>query len=169
MWSTAFTLKDSMNLRAHGLALVVVASFSLCGCSPTIDAEATAPPAGGMIELAVSETCVEGSDPQCAAVGGEHVVVPPAFEQAAVEDAVVNDSRQQDAVDVTFTAEGAAVVHDLTSQAAQTGGESRLLFRIGDEIRATVVVMEPLDGDQVTIVLSLQQDPQEVVDLINGR
>ncbi|MCP2638472.1 hypothetical protein K0817_018110 [Microbacterium sp. HD4P20] len=157
-----------MSLRAHRLALVVVSSLALCGCSAATNREATPPSAEGVIELAVSETCIEGSDPQCTAVGGDHVIVPSEFKRAAVEDAVVSDSQEQNAVDVTFTSEGAAVVNELTSRAAQTGGESRLLFKIGEEVRAAVVVMEPLDGDRVTIALSPEEDPLEVVDLIRG-
>lgn len=121
-----------------------------------------------MIELAVSETCIEGSDPQCTAVGSDYVVLPSAFEQAAVQEAVVSDSPQQNAVDVTFTSEGAAVLNDLTDEARRGGSESRLLFKIGDEVVAAVVVMEALDGDEVTIALSPEEDPQQVVDLLRG-
>jgi len=157
-----------MTFRADHFALVVLVSLALCGCSAAAVPGATPALAGGMIELAVSETCVEGSDPQCTAVGSDFVLVPPAFEQAGVEDAVVNESPQHNAVDVTLTSEGAAVLSNLTDEAAQAGGESRLLLKIGDEIRAAVEVIEPLNGDQVTIALSPEEDPQEVVDLLRG-
>lgn len=155
-----------MTLRTRRLALVVLVSLSLCGCSAATGTDQTPAPVGGVIELAVSETCAEGSEPLCTEVGGEWVVLPSAFEQAVVEDAAVSDTQQQNAVDVTFSAEGAAVLHALTNQAAQAGAEARLVFKIGGELLAAVMVMEALDGDQVTIALSPDDDPQQIVDLI---
>lgn len=157
-----------MIFRARHLALVGLCALLLPGCSAAVDPDATPAFVGGMMELAVSETCVEGSDPQCTAVGSDYVVLPSAFEQAAVQDAVVSDSPQQNAVEVTFTSEGAAVLNDLTNEAVQGGSESRLLLKIGDDVVAAVVVMEALDGDQVTIALSPEEDPQQVVDLLHG-
>jgi hypothetical protein len=120
---------------------------------------------GGAIELAVSEACTEASEPQCTAVGGEWVVLPETFEQAAVDAAVVSEGQQQ-AVELTFSDEGAAVVHALTDQAAEAGDQARLVLKIGDDLRAAVVVMEALNGNEVTISLSPDDDPQEMVDLI---
>lgn len=155
-----------MTLRTRKFALVALVSLSLCGCSAATGTDQTPASDGGVIELAVSETCAEGSEPQCAEVGGEWVVLPSTFERAVVEDAAVSDTQQQNAVDVSFSAEGAAVLHSLTDQAAQAGAEARLVFKLGDELLAAVVVMEALDGDQVTIALSPDDDPQQIVDLI---
>jgi hypothetical protein len=121
-----------------------------------------------VIELAVAETCAEGSEPECTAVGGEWVILPSTFEQAAVEDAAVSDAPQRNAVDVTFSAEGASVLNALTDQAAQAGAEARLVFKVGDDLLAAVAVMEALEGDQVTIALSPDDDPQRIADLIHN-
>ena len=157
-----------MIFRARRLALVGLCALLLSGCSAAVDPDASPASAGGMIELAVSEACVDGSDPQCTAIGGDYVVLPSAFVQAAVRDAVVSDSPQQNAVEVTFTSDGAAVLNDLTNEAVQGGSESRLLFKIGGDVVAAVLVMEAVDGDQVTIALSPEEDPQQVVDLLHG-
>ncbi|MCY7289361.1 MAG: hypothetical protein LH624_14220, partial [Cryobacterium sp.] len=74
----------------------------------------------------------------------------------------------QNAVDVTFTDEGAAVFAALTEEAAQAGGDARLVLKIGDEVRAAVTVVEPLGGDSVMIALSPDDSAQEVVDLISN-
>lgn len=157
-----------MTFRTRRLALVVLVSMGLCGCSAATDTDQSQTPDGGLIELAVSETCAEGSDPQCTAVGGEWVILPTTFEKAAVDDAAVSDTAQRNAVDVTFSAEGASVLNSLTDQAARAGAEARLVFKVGDELLAAVAVMEALDGDQVTIALAPDDDPQQIVDLIHN-
>lgn len=157
-----------MTIRRGRFALVVFISLTVCGCSAATDFDEPPAPAGGTIELAVSETCTAGSDPQCTPVGDEYVMRPVAFEKATVEEAVVSEGPQQNAIDVTFTSEGAAVLSDLTDRASQSGSESRLLVKIGDEIVAAVVVKEALDGDEVTIGLAPEDDPQEVIDLLHG-
>lgn len=93
---------------------------------------------------------------------------PSGFEAAAVADAVANSHQQQNAVDITLTDDGASVLTDLTTQAADAGSESRLLLKIGGEIRAAVRVQEPLSGGQVTIGLSPEDDPRELIELIEG-
>jgi hypothetical protein len=92
-------------------------------------------------------------------MGGDRVMRPSAFENAAVEDAVAHS----DSVDVTFTDDGAEVLEDLTTQASAGGAESRLLVKVGDEIIAAVSVKEPLSGDHVTLGLSKEHDPDAVV------
>jgi hypothetical protein len=93
---------------------------------------------------------------------------PATFEDAPVANAAASDGEQQDAVDITFTAEGAAVLHVLTGQAAQAGGDSRLLLKAGGEIIGSTVVMEALQGDHLTIALPPEHTAREVLDLIHG-
>jgi hypothetical protein len=92
---------------------------------------------------------------------------PAAFKRATVDDAGVSDTTQANAVDVTFSPEGARVLNALTAEAAQSGAEARLVFKVGEEVLAAVAVMEPLDDDEVTIALSPDDDPQRIVDLIH--
>ncbi|UNK69967.1 hypothetical protein [Microbacterium sp. H1-D42] len=118
--------------------------------------------------MAISETCAEESGLQCILVAGDYVMRPSSFERAAVADAAASDGQQQNAVDITFTTEGAAVFNDLTGQAAQAGAESRLLIKFGDEVIGAIVVMEALQGDQVTIAVPSEHTPQEVLELLHG-
>ena len=157
-----------MNSRKSGLTVLAIVAVWLSGCSAADDSDQLSGNSGGMIRVAVSETCAEGSSPECASINGHFVVLPASFERAGVEDAVVAGGGGQNAVDVTFTEEGAAVFAALTEEAAQAGGDARLVLKIGDEIRATVTVMEPLGGDSVMIALSQDDSAQEVVDLISN-
>ena len=157
-----------MNPRKRDLSLIVLVALLLSGCSAAVQSGQSAESSGGAVELAVSETCSEGSDPQCVSVDGQYIVGPSAFESATVEDAAVAESDGQNAVDVTFTDDGTAVFNSLTEEAAQAGKDARLVVKIGDEIRAAVTVKESLIGDSVTIVLSPDDSAQTVVDLINN-
>lgn len=157
-----------MTYRTSRVAILVLASLVLGGCTATADTDTASSPAGGTIELAISRTCNEGSDSRCLPVGDEHVMRPSGYDEAAVEKAVVSGDKQQNAVHITFTDDGAEVLTDLTTRAADAGSESRLLLKIGGEIRAAVRVEEPLSGERVTIGLAPEDDPQEVVELIRG-
>jgi len=157
-----------LNSRKSGLAVLAIVVVWLSGCSAADDSDQLSSNSSGMIALAVSETCAEGSSPECASVNDQHVVLPASFERAGVKDAVVAEAGGQNAVEVTFTDEGAAVFAALTEEAAQAGGDARLVIKIGDEIRATVMVVEPLSGDSVMIALSPDDSAQEVVDLISN-
>jgi len=150
--------------RPTRFTLSAVALLALSGCSTTAGA---ASDAGGMIEIAVSETCTDVSDSQCVSVNGTTVLIPAAFEEAGVTEATVAEN-DQSAVDVTFTADGAEVLHALTEEAAGAGESARLVIRIGGELRAAVVVMEALTGDQAQIALTPEADAQELVDLIQA-
>lgn len=119
--------------------------------------------AGGTLELAVSGTRIEGSDPLCTLAGDAQVMRPDAFERALVESARV--SERSDAVVVQLTADGAAVLHDLSDRAARKGSDARLILKIGDQLRA-VVVKEPLSGESLTIGLSPDDDPAELLELL---
>ncbi|HYI31843.1 MAG TPA: hypothetical protein VEX88_00090 [Glaciibacter sp.] len=67
---------------------------------------------------------------------------------------------------MTFTDDGAAILHTLTEQAA--GGTGRLVMKISDEIVVAVMVAEALKGKQLQIALSPDDDAQEIVNLIQG-
>ena len=157
-----------MTSRTPGLSLAALAVLVLSACSVVGGADDSPPVTGGTIELAVSETCTDVSDPQCVSVDGEHVVLPPAFERAGVEDAAVAEGEGRNAVDVTFSEDGEAVFHALTKKAARAGGSARLVIKIGGEMRAAVAVMQALEGDHLQIVLAPDDSAREVVDLIHG-
>ena len=154
-----------MTSRTPRLSAVVLAVLVLSACSSAAGADEPSSGAGGMVELAVAETCGEGSESPCVLVNGENVSLPDAFEEAGVEDASVAGGGQS-AVDVTFTADGATVLHELTEQAVEAGDQARLVMRIGGEVQAAVVVMEALTGDQLQIGLSPDESAQELVDQI---
>jgi hypothetical protein len=156
-----------MTFRRYRLVLVSILALALSGCDPTGVPGTTPPATGGFVELAVSETCAEESNPHCIHIGDDYVMRPSTFEDAPVANAAASEG-QQDAVDLTFTAEGAAVLQDLTDQAAQAEGDARLLLKAGGKIVGATVVMEALQGDHVTIALPPEHTAQEVLDLIHG-
>lgn len=153
-----------MTSRTGRLYLLVPVLLALSACSAAGGAEATSPGARGAIELALSESCAEGSDSPCVVVNGHNILLPSTFERAGVEAAAVAEGEQQSAVDVTFTDDGAAVLRALTKQAA--GTTARLVLKAGDEILAAVMVMEALDGEQLHIIISPDDDAQKIVELI---
>ena len=155
-----------MNNRTRGLSLLALIGLALGGCSAAVESGPTSETPGGAIELAVSETCLEGSSSQCVLVEGEYIVSPAAFKTATVVEAVASERDGQNTVNVTFTNAGASIVNSLTTEAVQAGGEARLVMRIGDEIRAAVTVAEPLTGESLLIALSPEDSGQQVVDLI---
>lgn len=156
-----------MTSRTPAISLVALVLLVLSACSAAGGADETSSIARGTIELAVSETCTDGSDPQCVSVNGQSVLSPSAFERAGVENAAVAEGEGRNAVDVTFNAEGTEIFHALTEKAAQAGSTARLVMKFGDEMRA-VAVPEAIERDQVQIMLSPDEDAQELVDLIHG-
>ena len=155
-----------MTSRPRTLALIVGIVLAVSGCSATVGADNSPTGTGGTIELAVAEACAAADDPKCVMVNGQSIVEPDGFEEAVVKSAAVADSDGQNAVTVTFNEDGAAVLKALTTEAAEAGPDVRLLIRIGGELEAAVTVMEPLDGDQVQIGLSPDEDAQAFVDRI---
>ena len=147
--------------------LVMLILTTLSACSAAGGADEASSGAGGTVGLAVSETCTEGSDPQCVAVNGESVLSPSAYEPAGVEDAAVAEGGGQNAIDLTFDDEGARVFHALTAQAAEAGGTARLVMEFGDEIVAAVAVPAAMESDQVQMMLSPDDSAQNLVDLIH--
>jgi hypothetical protein len=157
-----------MTARTRRISLAVLALLALSGCSAGVGADETPAATGGAIELAVSETCTEGADPKCVSVKGEHVVLPSAFERAAVEDATAAEGQGPNTVDVTFTKEGSMVLRTLTEKAARAGDSTRLVMKIGGEIQAVVTVMQAVDDGRVQIDLSPHKSAQEALDLIHA-
>lgn len=157
-----------MASRTSRLFLVFVAVIAFSGCSAAVGSDETSSATGGAIGLAVSETCAEGSDTQCVSVNGTNIVLPTAFESAGVADATVADGDGQIAVSVTFTEEGAEVLHSLTEKAVQAGDSSRLVIQIGGEIQTAVRVMQAMEDNHVQMVLSPEHKAQDVVDLIRA-
>jgi len=157
-----------MTSRTQRLSVVLVALLALSGCASPGGTDAPGATPGGTIELAVSEICVEGSDAECILVSDQYVLRPSAFERASVENAVVAEAGGQNAIDVTFTDDGAVVLSALTAKAAAAGASARLVIKIGGEIRSAPFVAEALTGNQVLIALSPDDNAQETVDLING-
>ncbi len=156
-----------MTSRTRTLSLLALVVVALSGCSAGVDASDTATASGGAIELAASETCTDGADPQCVEVNGESVVLPTAFERAVVEDATVSEGEGQNAVDVTFNEDGAEVFNALTVKAVEAGGTARLVIKIGGEIHAAVAVMEASEGDQMQISIGPDDNAKKVLDLIH--
>ena len=143
-----------MTSRTRKISLVVLAVLALSACSAGVGANETPSATGGAIELAVAETCAKGSDPKCVSVKGEYVVLPSAFERAGVEDATAAEGQGPNTVDVTFTKEGATVLHTLTEKAARAKDSARLVLKIGGEIQSVVTVMQAVDNGRVQIGFS---------------
>ncbi|UTT61767.1 hypothetical protein [Microcella humidisoli] len=153
-----------MTSRTNILSLLGVICVALSACSTTTGEDQLRPTAGGAIELAVSETCSDESDPQCISVNGESVVFPSAFERAGVDDAVAIDG--QNAIALTLNADGAEVLRTLTEQAAEAADTARLVIAIGDEILTAARVIEPLTDATVHVVLPPDRTAQDLITLI---
>jgi hypothetical protein len=143
---------------------VAMGVLVLSGCAG--EAGANGPTtAAGAIELAVSETCVPDSTPECVAVNGEHVVVPPAdFSRAEVESVAGAADQQGNAVDITLSNEGAAVLETFTAEVAQAGDDARLVIKVGNEVLAAVAVAQPQRGDHVQVALPADMSPDEFIE-----
>jgi hypothetical protein len=155
-----------MTSRSRALCLLVPVVLALSACSTLGGTGETLSPGEGAIDFALSETCAGKAGLDCVSVNGESVVRPSTFERAGVEAAAIAEGKGQNAVDVTFTEDGAAVLHTLTAQAA--GSTMRLVMKAGDEMMAAVVVAEALDGKQLQIILAPDDNAQEVIRLIQG-
>ena len=149
-----------MTSRTPRFFAVALAMVTLSACSATAGTTGESSGPGGSIELAISETCTVGSDSDCVSVTGDSVVLPSEFERADVKDSRVADTT---AVEVTFSSAGAEVFRSLTAEAAGAGDSARLVIKIGGELRAAVMVMQELDGDQVQIALSPDDNAEEII------
>lgn len=153
--------------RSHGLSLAVVGVLALSACSAVADADEAPSGTGGMIEMAISEPCTAGSDPQCVSVNGTSVLLPSSFEQAGIKQSSVTEDGQN-MVDVTFNEEGTKVFHALTKEAADAGDSARLVIRIGGELQAAVLVMNAMTGDQTQIAFAPEFNAQEILEQIQA-
>ncbi len=153
-----------MTSRTRGLYLLAPVLLTLSACSTDGATDEKSPIAQGAIEFAISELCAEMSDSQCVLVNGESIMLPSTFERAGVEAAVVAEGEGHNAVDLMLTDDGAAILHTLTEEAA--GGTARLVMKIGDEILAAVMVAEAVEGKQLQIALSPDDDAKRIVELI---
>ena len=102
-------------------------------------------------------------------VNGESIVLPPTFAAAAVENADVVESGGQSAVNVTFTDTGAEVLKSVTRQAAEAANGTRLVMRASGAIVGAPVVIEPLDGRDVSIAVPQGESAEDLRDSILGR
>lgn len=148
--------------------VIVPAVLALSACAGPVAVDSPSIASGGAIELAVSESCAEGSSSQCISVGGQSVVLPTEFDKAGVGSSSVVRDGGQNAVDVTFSDDGAKVFHSLTKQAADAGSTARLVIKIGDKIQAAVSVLEAMTSNDVRIILPAGDSPQKVLELIHG-
>ena len=150
---------------AAGLVLL-----GLSACSTGEGAgEPTAVARGGSLDIAVSQTCTENSDPQCTLVNGEYVlVIPSDFTRAGVESAAVASSNQSDLVDVRFDTDGAVVLQSASAAVAGAGSEARLVLRADDQVFAALTVPEALEGNEVQIAPSSTVSAEQLVELIRS-
>jgi len=156
--------EGSVTTRTTRLSLVLLAVVALSACSASDDDSSVT---SGTIGLAVSETCLDESDPQCVSVNGERVLSPSGFEQAGVQATAVTETDGQNAIEVTFDADGAEIFSALTERAADAGDTARLIVKFGDQIVAAVAVMEAVETDRMQLGLSPEEDAQDLIDLID--
>ena len=156
-----------MSFRTSRLTLAAFMLVALSACSSSAGADETASGTRGAIDVAVSDTCIAGSDSHCVLVDGDSVLLPSTFREAGVKSASVAEDGQS-AVDVTFTEDGAKVWQDLTEEAIGAGDSARLLIKVGGELQSAGRVMETMKGDQVQIALGPDESAQDLVDLIQG-
>jgi len=156
-----------MSFRTTRLTLAAIMLLALSACSSSAGADETSSGTGGTIDMAVSDTCIAGSDSQCVLVDGDSVLLPSTFREAGVKSSSVAEGGQS-AVDVTFTEDGAKVWQELTEEAVGAGDSARLLIKVGGEVQTAVRVMEAMKGDQVQIALGTDESAQDLVDLIQG-
>ncbi|MCW4464745.1 hypothetical protein OK351_04395 [Glutamicibacter sp. MNS18] len=155
-----------MTVRFSGLPVLALLMVGLSSCSAS-GVDATGTGSAGVLELAVAETCADGSAPECVPVNGEHLVLPPSFEQAGVRDATVAEGQGTATIEVIFTEDGGRILQDLSSQAVESGDSSRLAIKVGDEIRASVVVMDVIKENRVQMSFGSEESAQEILELIH--
>ncbi|MGO1727738.1 hypothetical protein ACTXJU_16460 [Glutamicibacter ardleyensis] len=157
-----------MNSLTPRLSLAILSMVALSACSANAGMNQTPSVTGAAVEVAVSETCVAGSDPKCVLIKGENVVVPSGFERVGVNNVSAAGDQGPNTVDVTFTKDGTKVFRDLTEKAAQAGTSERLLLKIGGEVQAVVTVMQAIDNGRVQIDFSPDHSAEEAIELIQA-
>ena len=83
--------------------------------------------------------------------------------------AVAVDEGGQNAIALTLTSDGAAVLAELTEQVVATGLETRLVVKIGDDVLSAVRVVEALQTDVVVVALPTSESPNDVIELVRAR
>ncbi len=153
-----------MTFRTRGLYLLIPVLLALSACTAAGGSAQTSSIEAGAIEVAVTNTCAEAADSQCVVVNGENIELPSSFERAGVETAAAAQNEGQSAVNVTFTDDGAAMLHRLTEQAV--GGTARLVMKVKGEIISAAAVMGPVEGHYIQIGLAPEDSAQKLVDSI---
>lgn len=166
-------------MKKLALAITLLAALTACTSDGTGEEQPTsAPPTAneamnetsGALDLAISQTCAPGSDPQCIPFNDEHIlVVPAAFERAGVDSASGEPtSGASDMINVTLDSDGANVARTMTVEASRAGDQARLVMKVGDEIVSAVRVQGELRGDQMMVALPPDADTEEILNSLNG-
>lgn len=122
----------------------------------------------GSIELAIADACVDTAVDGCTASAGDSVILPSDFEEVGVTDAVAVDEGGQNAIALTLTSDGAAVLAEVTEQVVAAGPATRLVVKIGDDVLSAVRVVEALHTDVIVVALPPSESPNEVIELIRA-
>lgn len=132
--------------------------------------DATASSDRGAIELAVSQTCTPGSEPECTPVNDEHVTVDPSqFVSVGVEEAsAVSDGEEDDALHLRLDDDGTSALRSLSAQVVDVGEEGRLVVKVGEQVLSAVRVPAAIDGSDVQIALPQATTAESVIDLVQG-
>ncbi|MFF2371874.1 hypothetical protein [Agromyces sp. NPDC058110] len=159
-----------MGSQVCRLSAVGLLILAMAGCTAGSGSAEGGTQAGeGGLEMAVSQTCEVGSEPECVSVNGEYVLLVDAdFVRAGVETAEAVSDGTTDAVSVKFDEDGAGVFQTLTAEAAESAGTARLVIRVGDEVLSAVTVVQPMQGDTAVIALPPGADPDELAGAIRG-
>ena len=70
------------------------------------------------------------------------------------------------AVDVTLSSEGAAVLETSTAEVAQAGDDARLVIKVGSEMLSAVAVSETLKGEHFLLALPGKMSAEEFIEKV---
>lgn len=142
-----------MRIQHTWAAPAVLVVLVLSGCAQGAGAAGSSASSGTM-EMAVTTTCAAGSSPDCVEIDGESVLVTDGdFKKVELKSVSAADDQSGNAVELSLTVDGAAVLTASSAAASKAGDDARLAIRVGDEVLSAVKVMEPVSGDHVTIAL----------------
>ncbi|MCT1517274.1 hypothetical protein [Dietzia cercidiphylli] len=165
-------------MKKLALAITLLATSAACSSGGTAEEQPASPPPStneamnaptGALELAVSQTCAPGSDPQCINVNDEHILVDPtAFERAGVDSASgAQPSEESDMITVNLDTAGATVASRMTAEASQAGEQTRLVMKVGDEIISAARVQGEFRNDQMLVALPPGAPTEEILKTLN--
>lgn len=167
------TIRDRHHLliRRSSVVSLMVATALLLGACVGVDTASSGSDSSstGSVELGVAEACADTAVDGCTATAGDSVILPPDFERVGVTDAVAVDEDSQNAIALTLTSDGAAVLAEVTEQVVAAGLATRLVVKIGDDVLSAVRVAEALQTDVVVVALPPSESPNEVIELIRTR